>query len=344
MRFWKWHALGNSYLVVEDGMAPELARRLCDVRYGIGSDGVVEVVAANGAQAEIVIWNPDGSVAEFSGNGSRIAAAWLSTRAATPQVTIGVSGRTYPAAVRDDGTVAMGVGEVEVGDTETIELGEERIELTAVSVGNPHAVVRLDANRDDLLRLGPLIERHERFPERTNVQLSASTVRATLLLVWERGAGETSASGSSAVAAAAAAVANGGARARHRPHAGRRAEGRVRRRGADHARRAGRGDLRGRASRLGRLGRVQGSGRQPGAVAHHLADPVGEDRNISREAAKRLLEDHVQPHRRRCHDRSRPASGHEQADLAEQLPAPSAATRTPSVVTSAVPASITKNR
>ena len=135
MRFWKWHALGNSYLVVEEAVAPELARRLCDVRYGIGSDGVVEVVAANGAQAEIVIWNPDGSVAEFSGNGSRIAAAWLGARAATPQVTIGVAGRTYPAAIRDDGTVAMGVGEVEVGETETIELGDERIELTAVSVG-----------------------------------------------------------------------------------------------------------------------------------------------------------------------------------------------------------------
>ena len=210
MRFWKWHALGNSYLVVEEGMAPELARRLCDVRYGIGSDGVVEVVGANGAQVEIVIWNPDGSVAEFSGNGSRIAAAWLSVRAATPQVTIGVSGRAYPAAIRDDGTVAMGVGDVDVGKTEAIELGEERIELTAVSVGNPHAVVRLDASRDDLLRLGPLIERHERFPERTNVQLVRIAGPNELsVLVWERGAGETSASGSSAVAAAAAAVTNG---------------------------------------------------------------------------------------------------------------------------------------
>jgi len=210
MRFWKWHALGNSYLVVEEGMAPELARRLCDVRYGIGSDGVIEVVGANGAQAEIVIWNPDGSVAEFSGNGSRIAAAWLGARVGTPQVTIGVSGRSYPAAIRDDGTVAMGVGEVEVGETETIELGEERIELTAVSVGNPHAVVRLDAGRDDLLRLGPLIERHERFPERTNVQLVRVDGSNELsVLVWERGAGETSASGSSAVAAAAAAVTNG---------------------------------------------------------------------------------------------------------------------------------------
>jgi diaminopimelate epimerase len=210
MRFSKWHALGNSYLVVDEGMEPELARRLCDVRYGVGSDGVVEVVSANGAAAEIVIWNPDGSVAEFSGNGSRIAAAWLGARAGTPQVTIAVGGRSYPAAIRDDGTVAMGVGDVEVGETETITVGGERIELTPVSVGNPHAVVRLEAERDDLLRLGPQIERHERFPERTNVQLvGVEGPNALRVLVWERGAGETTASGSSAVAAASAAVTNG---------------------------------------------------------------------------------------------------------------------------------------
>jgi diaminopimelate epimerase len=210
MRFSKWHALGNSYLVVDGGMEPELARRLCDIRYGVGSDGVVEILSTNGAAAQIVIWNPDGSVAEFSGNGSRIAAAWLSARAGTPQVTIAAGGRSYPAAIRDDGTVAMGVGDVEVGETETITVGGERIELTPVSVGNPHAVVRLEAERDDLLRLGPQIERHERFPERTNVQLVRVEGPNTLrVLVWERGAGETTASGSSAVAAASAAVTNG---------------------------------------------------------------------------------------------------------------------------------------
>jgi len=215
MRFSKWHALGNSYLILEredlgrplDG---QLAQRLCDLRYGIGSDGVVEVVGANGARAEIVIWNPDGSVAEFSGNGSRIAAAWLAARARTSRVTIEVGGRSYQAAIRDDGTVAMGIGDVEVGEMETIIVGGERIELTPVSVGNPHAVVRLEAEREDLLRLGPQIERHERFPERTNVQLVRMEGRTRLrVLVWERGAGETSASGSSAVAAASAAVTNG---------------------------------------------------------------------------------------------------------------------------------------
>lgn len=210
MRFWKWHALGNSYLVVEESIEAEQARRLCDVRYGIGSDGVVEVVSAEDSRAEIVIWNPDGSVAEFSGNGSRIAAAWLSARTGASQVTIAVGGRAYPAALRDDGMVAMGVGDVEVGELETIAVGAERIELTPVSVGNPHAVVRLEADRDELLRLGPLIERHERFPERTNVQLvSVDDSNRLDVLVWERGAGETSASGSSAVAAAAAAVTNG---------------------------------------------------------------------------------------------------------------------------------------
>jgi diaminopimelate epimerase len=215
MRFSKWHALGNSYLLVErreSGLPldSETARRLCDVRYGIGSDGVLEVVAVHGAEAEIVIWNPDGSVAEFSGNGSRIAAAWLGRRAGAAQVTIAVSGRSYPATLRNDGTIAMGVGDVEVGETETVELEDERVELTAVSVGNPHAVVRGNPVREELLRLGPQLEVNERFPDRTNVQLVGVDGNNELtVLVWERGAGETSASGSSAVAAAAAAVTNG---------------------------------------------------------------------------------------------------------------------------------------
>jgi diaminopimelate epimerase len=214
MRFWKWHALGNSYLVVERGdsraLDPDLAGRLCDLRYGVGSDGVIEVIDVEGGRARIVIWNPDGSIAEFSGNGSRIAAAWLARRSEQAQVTVDVDGRSYPAAVRDDGTVAMGVGEVEVGATETIELGDERVELTPVSVGNPHAVVRGPVEREALLRLGPQLETHSRFPERTNVQLvRVDGPNELTVLVWERGAGETSASGSSAVAAAAAAVANG---------------------------------------------------------------------------------------------------------------------------------------
>ena len=186
-----------------------MAQRLCDVRYGVGSDGVVEVVAAEDGRAEIKIWNPDGSVAEFSGNGSRIAAAWLAERSDSSQLTVAVSGRDYRSVLRD-GLIAMEIGDVEVGEIETIELGGERVELTAVSVGNPHAVVRGPAEREELLRLGPQLETHPRFPERTNVQLiRVDGLNELTVLVWERGAGETSASGSSAVAAAAAAVTNG---------------------------------------------------------------------------------------------------------------------------------------
>ena len=215
MRFSKWHALGNSYVIVEraalgGSLDPELARRLCDSRRGIGSDGVLEVVSAEDDRAEIVIWNPDGSTAEFSGNGSRIAAAWLARRNGASALRIAVSGRAFPAAVREDGLIAMVLGDVEVGEIETVELGEERIELTAVSVGNPHAVVRLEPRREVLLRIGPRLETHVRFPDRTNVQLvRVDSPNEVTVAVWERGAGETSASGSSAVAVAAAAVANG---------------------------------------------------------------------------------------------------------------------------------------
>jgi diaminopimelate epimerase len=214
MRFSKWHALGNSYLIVErehlgGPLAPELARRLCDLRYGIGSDGVLEIVDLDGTQASVAIWNPDGSLAEFSGNGTRIAAMWLSERAGADDVSIVVDGRTHRAR-RSGSLIEMAVGPVEVGEIETVELAEERVELTPVSVGNPHAVVQREPLRADLLRLGPQLETSERFPERTNVQLVRVDGRSELTtLVWERGAGETAASGSSAVAVAAVAVANG---------------------------------------------------------------------------------------------------------------------------------------
>jgi diaminopimelate epimerase len=216
VRFSKWHALGNSYLLVEraglDGhLGPERVRLLCDVRYGIGADGVVEVVDAQDAAAAVAIWNPDGSVAEFSGNGTRIAAMWLSRRTGAEAVVIAVGDRSYAARHHGDGRIEMDVGAVGVGEAITLELAEERVELTPVSVGNPHAVVRRrEPRRADLLRLGPLIESHERFPGRTNVQLvGVDGVNAVTALVWERGAGETSASGSSAVAVAAAGVVSG---------------------------------------------------------------------------------------------------------------------------------------
>ena len=212
MRFSKWHALGNSYLLVERTEAgrplrPEDAQRLCDPGVGVGSDGVLEVVSADRDRADVLVWNPDGSTAELSGNGTRIAAAWLAARAGLDAVTIAVGPREVHARISGD-EIETDVGAVEVGELETLELNEERVELTTASVGNPHAVVRGDPS--EITRLGPLVERHERFPERTNVQLvRVDGPNELTVAVWERGAGETRASGTSAVAAAAVGVASG---------------------------------------------------------------------------------------------------------------------------------------
>ncbi|TML15030.1 MAG: diaminopimelate epimerase [Actinobacteria bacterium] len=176
MRLSKWQALGNDYLLVEQAelpqpLSPERVRELCDYHYGVGSDGLLEVLTADGANADLRIWNPDGSVAEFSGNGLRIAAAWLARRAGSGEVTISVDSRTLRARVHADGNVELDIGPIEVGETEALDLGDERVDFTPVSVGNPHAVVRREPEREEVLRLGPRIERHPRFPERTNVQL-----------------------------------------------------------------------------------------------------------------------------------------------------------------------------
>jgi diaminopimelate epimerase len=214
MRLSKWHGLGNDYLLVERAeldlpLTPERVRRICDYHFGVGSDGILEVVSANGAEADVVIWNPDGSTAELSGNGTRIAARWLGRRSGEEAVRIRVGPREVSARLSGR-EVELDVGEVEVGAVETIDAGGEEVELTPVSVGNPHAVIRREPDRTEVRRLGPLVETHERFPERTNVQLVRVDGRNELTVgVWERGAGETLSSGTSSVAAAAAAAARG---------------------------------------------------------------------------------------------------------------------------------------
>ena len=214
MRFSKWHALGNTYLLVEradvgEPLSPDEARLLCDPRHGVGADGVLEVTEVRGAEADLVVWNPDGSQAEVSGNGARIAALWLARRSGVAFPRLRVGDRTLPARVQDE-DVEVDLGPVEVGRPEALEVGGERLEFTPASVGNPHAVIRRDPVRDDLLRLGPLVEEHARFPGRTNVQLVRVDGKNDLtVLVWERGAGETASSGSSASAAAAVAIIHG---------------------------------------------------------------------------------------------------------------------------------------
>jgi len=215
MRFEKWHALGNAYLLVEQPaagtLAPTRVRRLCDVDTGIGSDGLLEVTGRDAGRAVVRIWNPDGSTAELSGNGTRIAAAWLLRESGLPEVEIETESKLVRAVPGAPDMVRQELGVVSVSDDEVLDVAGERLGIVTADVGNPHAVVLRDAlSRDDLLRLGPAIETHPRFPRRTNVQLAIPESPDKIsVLVWERGAGETAASGSSAVAVAAVAVARG---------------------------------------------------------------------------------------------------------------------------------------
>lgn len=215
MRFEKWHALGNAYLLVEQPaagtLAPTRVRRLCDVDTGIGSDGLLEVTGRDAGRAVVRIWNPDGSTAELSGNGTRIAAAWLLRESGLPEVEIETESKLVRAVPGAPDMVRQELGVVSVSDDEVLDVAGERLGIVTADVGNPHAVVLRDAlSRDDLLRLGPAMETHPRFPRRTNVQLAIPESPDKIsVLVWERGAGETAASGSSAVAVAAVAVARG---------------------------------------------------------------------------------------------------------------------------------------
>jgi diaminopimelate epimerase len=215
MQFSKWHGLGNDYLLVERAelafpLTPERVQKICDYHFGVGSDGIVEVVSTNGESAEVVIWNPDGSTAELSGNGTRIAARWLARRDGLDHVSIRVGPREVVASMRGGKQVETEMGAVEVGDKEPLDIEGTEYEIVPVSVGNPHAVIRHAPERDEFLRLGPAVENHERFPERTNVQFARiDGPHDVTVAVWERGAGETLASGTSAVAVASAAVHHG---------------------------------------------------------------------------------------------------------------------------------------
>ena len=160
---------------------------------------MVEALFIDGDDVTIGIVNPDGSRAEMSGNGTRIAAAWLMSRTGSSEARVHVGPRTVAVRRTEDGLYESELGPVEVGAPELVD----GIELVAVSVGNPHAVVTGDPSR--IGELGPLLEVHPRFPERTNVQVARIERPGEVTArVWERGVGETAASGTSAVAVAAA--------------------------------------------------------------------------------------------------------------------------------------------
>lgn len=222
--FIKSHGLGNDYLVVDPRtlsvpLTPERIRAVCHRTLGVGSDGILTLEPGQDADFGLRILNPDGSEAEKSGNGLRIFGRFLHDHGYTAQTRFTVSTLGGKVTVLLDiqdgrvGTITVDMGNARFGKDleEPIEAAGRRLRFTEVNVGNPHCVVVDPAlTRDDLLVLGPALERHPRFPNRTNVQLATPVDRHTIrILIWERGAGETMASGSSACAAASACLQRG---------------------------------------------------------------------------------------------------------------------------------------
>jgi len=213
----KSHGLGNDYIVIDPAnvpfaVTPEAVRLICDRHRGVGSDGILLVSPGGGADFGLRIFNPDGSEAEKSGNGARIFAKFLREHGYTDEDRFTLDtpgGRVTCALEREDGRVArvtVDMGKPRFDALDSIEVDGRRLEVTSVSMGNPHCVVIVpDLTKIDVHALGPKIERHPAFPKRTNVQFAEIVSRSEVrILIWERGAGYTLASGSSSCAVAAA--------------------------------------------------------------------------------------------------------------------------------------------
>jgi len=234
--FAKGHGLGNDYIVMSRQDLPfDLSEasivRICDRNWGIGSDGILMRTPTTKADFGLRIFNPDGSEAEKSGNGLRIFAKWLRDHGHAKQdtFTVETKGGVVECRCRTRGgrvefvTVEMGratfrAPEIPMNGPDRdvvavpLQLSDgTTVKATAVSVGNPHCVVFVDRlDSDHCRRVGAMIETHPAFPNRTNVQFAKVADKKTLdILIWERGAGYTLASGSSSCGAASAAVRNG---------------------------------------------------------------------------------------------------------------------------------------
>ena len=234
--FFKGHGLGNDYIAVDPAdldvaLTPRRIRAICDRHRGVGSDGILALAPSRRADFGVRIYNPDGSEAEKSGNGLRIFARYLyaTRRTRRRRFTVETKGGLVAIDLHVDGSGRASAATVEMGNAtfrpsalpcslqveeliqQPVKAAGRSLTFTGVSVGNPHCVLFRDRGqrwtREELLTLGPALESHEIFPRRTNVQLGTPIgPRSLHILIWERGAGETLASGSSSCAAAAAAV------------------------------------------------------------------------------------------------------------------------------------------
>jgi diaminopimelate epimerase len=234
VRFEKWHALGNDYVIVEAGdlpgaLTPPVVRALCDRHTGIGADGILllEPPDEPGFVARLRIFNPDGSEAELSGNGAREAILYLRRRGWTERDQFSIqtiAGEIRPTILSETTCrVDMGRARLRSSDfpsggddgTGEVESGGRTWRFQHVSIGNPQCAIAVASVDDleglDLPAIGPAIEHAALFPNRTNVSwycaLEPAVIRAR---IFERGAGETTASGTGASGAAVAYVLRGG--------------------------------------------------------------------------------------------------------------------------------------
>jgi diaminopimelate epimerase len=215
MRIAKWQALGNHFLTCEEPpwpITPARARLLCDAALGLGADGVLEL-ALGADDVAVVVHNRDGSIAEISGNGTRIAAAYAAERLGAVELRVHTGAGSGVARVLPDGRIAVRLGQAVLsGPQEDLAAADPGVAYRFVSVGNPHAVLTVaDPGAFALGEEGQRLELHPRFPERTNVEaIAVVDSHRVRMRVWERGVGETQACGSGACAAAVAAIVDGG--------------------------------------------------------------------------------------------------------------------------------------
>ena len=223
MHFLKVHGAGNDFVLLPDlddaiTLHADLVRGLCQRHLGVGADGVIRVAPPrSGVAADVFMdyWNADGSVAEMCGNGVRCVAKFAGDRhlASASQIRVDTRGGVKAVTVHrgadgkvTGGTVDMGAPVVGKVDW-PMEVGDETLNVTTLSMGNPHAVLLVeDVDGFDLARVGQQMQAHEAFPDGTNVEIISVADRDVVHgRIWERGVGETMASGTGASAMAAAA-------------------------------------------------------------------------------------------------------------------------------------------
>ena len=234
LKFAKMHGCGNDFIMINGftqslpAAMPALAERLCNRNFAIGADGVITLTPADGYDFQMRLYQPDGSEAEMCGNGARCAALFaraegICTKDELSMLTL--AGLIRPAVTKSAptcGTVRVDMGEPRLnaaaipcklgGDTvleQKVEASGRDFQFSAVSMGNPHAVIFLDTDPSafPIRTYGPLLEKHEIFPAKANIEFAQIIDRHTIKMrVWERGVGETLACGTGACATAVAAI------------------------------------------------------------------------------------------------------------------------------------------